>query len=69
MSSLNETEQIAANREAMRQAADQMRISGLFASPYALELFEQRIRNELTNEEVHAKLKAYHTRASSGLPK
>jgi cyclopropane fatty-acyl-phospholipid synthase-like methyltransferase len=69
MSSVNESEQIAANREAMRRAADQMRISGLYASPYALELFEQRIRNELTDDEVRAKLKAYHTKTSSTLPK
>ena len=55
MSSAHETKQIESNREAMCRAADQLRISGLRASPYAPELFEQRVRNELSDKEVLAK--------------
>jgi hypothetical protein len=58
---------LKSNREAVEYAAHQSRLSGLQASPYALELFEQLVRHELTVEEVREKLKAHHsTRAKSG---
>jgi hypothetical protein len=67
MPSIRKRDTLKSNREALDEAAQHTRLSGLQASPYALELFEQLARNELTAEEVREKLKAHHsTRAKSG---
>jgi hypothetical protein len=48
------------NREALYQASQHSRIEGLQATEFALKLFKQLEQNELTIDEVRAKLIAHH---------
>ena len=64
MTLIRERKPIANTSDAITTAGHQLRLEGLQTSAYALELFERRERNGLTDEEVRAKLKAYHSKKS-----